>query len=104
MTNLLQANDAVWVTKHQADEGACWGEVILNRPERKNAIVGPLGLGLAEGIARLDADADVQAIVLRGAGGSFLFGFGSSSVQRYPRTRVAAGFSTNLARRPPRAI
>jgi enoyl-CoA hydratase/carnithine racemase len=74
MSNLLQGNDAVWVTKHQAHDGACWGEVILNRPERKNAIVGPLGLGLAEGIALLDADSDVQAIVLRGAGGSFCSG------------------------------
>ena len=71
MTNLLQGNDTVWVAKHQAEEGSCWGEVMLNRPERKNAIVGPLGLGLAEGIAALDADPDVQAIVLRGAGGAF---------------------------------
>ena len=74
MTNLLQGNDTVWVAKHQAEEGSCWGEVMLNRPERKNAIVGPLGLGLAEGIAALDADPDVQAIVLRGAGGGFCSG------------------------------
>ena len=71
MNNLLQENDAVWVNKHREEAGTCWGEVILNRPERKNAIVGPLGRGLAAGVAMLDADPEVQAIVLRGAGGSF---------------------------------
>ena len=74
MNNLLQENDAVWVNKHREEAGTCWGEVILNRPERKNAIVGPLGRGLAAGVAMLDADPEVQAIVLRGAGGSFCSG------------------------------
>jgi len=74
VTNLLQGNDAVWVNKHREEGGSCWGEVILNRPERKNAIVGPLGRGLAAGIAMLDADPEVQAIVLGGAGGSFCSG------------------------------
>jgi enoyl-CoA hydratase/carnithine racemase len=74
VNNLLQENDAVWVNKHREEAGTCWGEVILNRPERKNAIVGPLGRGLAAGVAMLDADPEVQAIVLRGAGGSFCSG------------------------------
>lgn len=74
MTNLLQGNGEVLVNKHREEAGACWGEVILNRPERKNAIVGPMGRELAAGIAMLGADPEVQAIVLRGAGGSFCSG------------------------------
>lgn len=74
MTNLLQGNGEVLVNKHREEAGACWGEVILNRPERKNAIVGPMGRELATGIAMLGADPEVQAIVLRGAGGSFCSG------------------------------
>ncbi len=74
MENLLQGIEDVWVNKHLEGEGAGWGEIILNRPQRKNAIVGPLGEGLAQGLSLLDADEEVQAIVLRGAGGSFCSG------------------------------
>ena len=59
------------ITKVHPVENGAWGEVILNRPERKNAIVGPLGEGLAEGIERLDGNENVKAIVLSGAGGAF---------------------------------
>ncbi len=48
-------------------------EIILNRPERKNAITGPLALGLQAAIDECSADGDVGAILLRGASGVFLF-------------------------------
>ena len=51
-----------------------WAEVVLNRPETKNAINGPLGSGLAAAVRDLDDNDDVQVIVLRGAGGSFCSG------------------------------
>lgn len=51
-----------------------WAEVILNRPERRNAINGPLGEALAAAIERAVADDGVQAILLRGAGGAFCSG------------------------------
>ena len=44
-----------------------WAEVVLNRPERKNAINGPLGLALAARLAELDGRDDVRVILLRGA-------------------------------------
>ena len=49
-------------------------EVILNRPERKNAITGPLGEHLADCLAQANADPEVHVILLRGAGGSFCSG------------------------------
>ena len=54
------------------DEG--WAELILNRPERKNAITGPLGEGLAAALSDLNSDDDVRVIVFRGAGGAFCSG------------------------------
>ena len=51
-----------------------WAEVVLNRPERRNAINGPLGEGLAAAIQRADAEDGIQAILLRGADGAFCSG------------------------------
>lgn len=103
MTNLLQGIDEVWVSKHQEPGGACWGEVILNRPERKNAIIGPLGQGLAQGIVLLDADPEVQAIVLRGAGGSFCSGLDLAAFNADPAPGWLADFQ-HIWRRAHRAL
>lgn len=60
------------VTAQVHEDG--WGEVILNRPERKNAITGPLGAALAAAMAELNDHAGVRVILLRGAGGAFCSG------------------------------
>ena len=51
-----------------------WAEVVLNRPESRNAINGPLVEGLAAAIGRADAGAEIQAVLLRGADGAFCSG------------------------------
>ena len=51
-----------------------WAELILNRPERRNAINGPLGLGLSEALRTIDSDPQIQAVLLRGADGAFCSG------------------------------
>ena len=56
-----------------ADHGR-WAEVVLNRPQRRNAIDGPLGVALAAAIRRADEDDGVQAVLLRGADGAFCSG------------------------------
>ena len=45
-----------------------WAELVLNRPERRNAINGPFGLALAERLAELDKRDYVRLILFRGAG------------------------------------
>ena len=50
------------------------GEVVLNRPERKNAITGPLGVKLAECFAEASDREDVRVVILRGAEGAFCSG------------------------------
>ena len=51
-----------------------WAELILNRPERRNAINGPLGLALADGLRTINSDPQIQVVLLRGADGAFCSG------------------------------
>ena len=48
--------------------------MVLNRPERRNAINGPLGEHLAKAFRAVDADEGVRAVLLRGADGAFCSG------------------------------
>ena len=51
-----------------------WMEVTLNRPETRNAINGPSGEGLAEALTAADANDEIHAVLLCGAGGAFCSG------------------------------
>ena len=48
--------------------------VELNRPDRKNAMTGPLMAALANTMEAIAADENVDAVVLCGAGGAFCSG------------------------------
>ena len=48
--------------------------IVLNRPERKNAIIGPLSDALAAAFAESSDRDDVGAVLLHGAGGGFCSG------------------------------
>lgn len=48
--------------------------VVLNRPERRNALTGPLADQLADALDLLNHDATVTVIVIRGAGNAFCSG------------------------------
>ena len=71
-----------------------WAEVILNRPERRNAINGPLGEALTSAIRRADADDGVQAILLRGAEGAFCSGLDLKAFNAEPPPDWMPRFST----------
>ena len=51
-----------------------WAEMVLNRPERRNAIDGELGIALADCARALAADDAIRVIVFRGAEGAFCSG------------------------------
>ena len=51
-----------------------WAELVMNRPERRNAINGELAEGLADGLRQLGGDDEVRVILLRGVGGAFCSG------------------------------
>ena len=71
-----------------------WAEVVLNRPETKNAINGPLGLSLATAVRDLDDNDDVQVIVLRGANGSFCSGLDLKAFNADPEPDWLPDFGT----------
>ena len=76
--------------------------ITLNRPDVRNAIDLPLRIALAEAIETADADPQVRAIVLTGAGGSFCSGGDIATMTRLPFD--AALERINLAQKVIRAI
>ena len=71
-----------------------WAELVLNRPERRNAIDGELGVGLAERVAELSADPAVRCILLRGAGGAFCSGLDLKAFNADPAPEWLPRFGT----------
>ena len=67
-------------------------EVVLNRPQRKNAITGPLGIALAAALQSADADPDTNVILLRGAEGAFCSGLDLSEFNAEPAPDWLADF------------
>lgn len=71
-----------------------WAEVVLNRPERKNAITGPLGEDLAEALVAASENPNIKVIVLRGAGGAFCSGLDLGEFNAEPPPEWLAQFQT----------
>ena len=81
--------------KCHTEAGGCWGEVMLNRPERKNAITGPFGEQLADALEELQQDQQVQALLLHGAGGAFCSGLDLNAFNAEPEPAWVAGFQAS---------
>ena len=60
-------------------------EIILNRPERKNAVTGPLAEAATAAVAQAEADPTVRVILLRGEGGVFSSGLDLKEFNAEPR-------------------
>lgn len=57
--------------------------VVLNRPEARNAVNGPLTLGIGSALEQAEHDPDIRAVVLTGAGGiSFCAGADLKAIAR----------------------
>ncbi len=80
-----------------------WAEVVLNRPERRNAINGPLGEGLADAFRAASLAADVQVVLLRGADGAFCSGLDLKAFNAEPPPEWLPRFNT-IWRRAHRAM
>ncbi len=57
---------------YRAQDGVA--EIRMNRPEKKNAILGEMYAAMADGILAAEADVGVRAIVIGGEGGAFTAG------------------------------
>ena len=60
----------------------------FNRPERLNAFHNPLMHETLAAVAELDADSDVRAIVVAGAGRAFSAGFDLKAAAENPKTEI----------------
>ena len=85
-------------------EGAV-AHIVLNRPERKNAVVQSMAEELAVAFATVSTDPQVRAVVLRGAGGSFCSGIdlkvAGSDLRAEPITAWAAVHAARYRCGPP---
>lgn len=70
--------------------------ITLNRPERKNAITGPLLDELASAVRTAGADTAVEAVVLSGAGGAFCSGLDLREYNADPPHPWLAGAADSL--------
>ena len=75
----------------------------LNRPERRNALVGPLAVQLAEAIETVNDDETITVIALGGTGGAFCSGLDLKAFNLDPAPDWVADFSA-LWRRVHRAL
>ena len=72
--------------------------VELNRPQRKNAMTGPLMTALADTMEAIAGDESVETVVLAGAGGAFCSGLDLDEFNADPAPDWMPGFSDELRR------
>ena len=70
---LMDATNEPLVIVDVADDSRI-AHVVLNRPDRRNALTGPMATELADAIEDINTRDDVSVIVLSGAGGAFCSG------------------------------
>jgi enoyl-CoA hydratase len=72
--------------------------VLLNRPERRNALTGPLADRLGDVIDELNGDDSVSVIAIGGAGGAFCSGLDLTEFNLDPQPDWVADFSARWRR------
>ena len=85
--------DLVLTIEHEG-----WSELVLNQPETRNAITGPLGEQLAAAIQSADADPATRLLMLRGADGAFCSGLNLKEFNRDPPPDWLANFQSTWRR------
>ncbi|GAC1530860.1 MAG: enoyl-CoA hydratase [Acidimicrobiales bacterium] len=69
------------------------GELILNRPERRNALNGAMVEGLHAGLRSLIEDTSIRSVVIRGQGGTLCSGLDLKDLAASPPPAWRAGFA-----------
>ncbi len=74
--------------------------VTMNRPEAKNALSGPMLVGMVDAWMEIDSNDDIRCAILTGAGGTFCAGMDlksmsgpgtETSASVWPRTPIFTG-------------
>ena len=66
-------------------------ELVLNRPDRKNSLIGPLVEALRDAVLDAAEDDSVGCILLRGAGGVFCSGLDLKAFGQDPEPDMGIG-------------
>ncbi|MCH8257649.1 MAG: enoyl-CoA hydratase/isomerase family protein, partial [Proteobacteria bacterium] len=61
-----------------------WAEIVINRPERRNALIPPLAGEITAAIHTLQDEDEIACIILRGEGGYFCSGIDLKALQQDP--------------------
>ena len=61
-----------------------WAEIVINRPERRNAIIPPVSSAIADALDEVADGPDIASVLLRGAGGYFCSGIDLKALQADP--------------------
>lgn len=69
------------------------GELILNRPERRNALNGAMVEGLHAGVRSLIEDTSIRSVLIRGQGGTLCSGLDLKDLAASPPPAWRAGFA-----------
>ncbi|MFT4265245.1 MAG: crotonase/enoyl-CoA hydratase family protein [Nocardioides sp.] len=75
--------------------------ITINRPDQRNAVNGAVSRGIAEALDLLDADPDLRAGVLHGAGGTFCAGMDLKAFAAGEPVRDDVRGFAGLVERPP---
>lgn len=68
-----------------------WGELVLSRPQRRNALIGPMAAELRAGLAKLLAEG-CRVVLLRGEGGAFCSGLDVEAFAAQPPPAWRSGW------------
>ena len=85
------ASDAPVLIDRPAERVA---RVLLNRPDRRNALTGPLAVELGDALEHLGADDSVSVVMIGGAGGAFCSGLDLKEFNLDPPPDWVADFPT----------
>lgn len=70
-----------------------WAEIVLNRPQRRNAIDGALADDFHQALSETARDESLRAVVLRGAGGALCSGLDLKAFNAEPKPAWVPGFN-----------
>ena len=68
-----------YIEKH-----AGWAEIVLNRPERRNALIPPMAGEITQAVEGLQTDPEVASILIRGEDGYLCSGIDLKALQADP--------------------